>query len=204
MMQDPQLWQPGAQERHEVNVRQLLTRTLERPSIRALTLTQPWATLMALGEKQWETRSWKLAYRGPVAIHAAKRFPLPTQWLCEQAPFHQALQRSLQTTEGSERGESGQGAALLPLGEVIALALLDEIRPTTERLRADLSEQERVFGNYTDGRYAWHFNAVYRLVTPVAARGSLGLWEWTIPDACQQELSAVVKQLQQREREAGR
>lgn len=40
--------------------------------MKAITLWQPWASLLAIGAKQHETRSWKTSYRGPVAIHAAK------------------------------------------------------------------------------------------------------------------------------------
>ncbi len=43
--------------------------------IRGLTLTKPWATLVALGHKRIETRSWSTVYRGPIAIHAAKGLP---------------------------------------------------------------------------------------------------------------------------------
>ena len=32
--------------------------------MRALSLTQPWATAIALGIKHWETRSWSTSYRG--------------------------------------------------------------------------------------------------------------------------------------------
>lgn len=32
--------------------------------MKVLTIRQPWATLIALGEKQIETRSWRTAYRG--------------------------------------------------------------------------------------------------------------------------------------------
>jgi hypothetical protein len=39
-------------------------------------MTQPWATLVALGATQYETRGWRPRYRGPIAIHAAKGFPL--------------------------------------------------------------------------------------------------------------------------------
>lgn len=39
----------------------------------ALTLRQPWASLVAIGVKQVETRSWTTAYRGPLAIHSSKR-----------------------------------------------------------------------------------------------------------------------------------
>lgn len=38
-----------------------------------LTLWQPWASLIAVGEKWIETRSWSTPYRGALAIHAASR-----------------------------------------------------------------------------------------------------------------------------------
>lgn len=41
--------------------------------IRALSLHQPWATLIASGKKTVETRRWHTSYRGPLLICAAKR-----------------------------------------------------------------------------------------------------------------------------------
>ena len=41
--------------------------------MKAITLHQPWASLIALGVKTIETRSWATKHRGPIAIHAAKR-----------------------------------------------------------------------------------------------------------------------------------
>ncbi len=41
--------------------------------MKALTVMQPWATLVALGAKRIETRSWSTSYRGPLAIHASGR-----------------------------------------------------------------------------------------------------------------------------------
>lgn len=38
--------------------------------MKALSLWQPWATLIQVGVKWIETRSWRTAYRGPLAIHA--------------------------------------------------------------------------------------------------------------------------------------
>lgn len=40
--------------------------------MKALTIIQPWATLIASGHKMNETRSWKTNYRGEVLIHAGK------------------------------------------------------------------------------------------------------------------------------------
>lgn len=38
---------------------------------RALSVRQPWASLIAAGRKSIEIRTWRTDYRGPLAIHAA-------------------------------------------------------------------------------------------------------------------------------------
>ena len=43
--------------------------------MKALTLHQPWASLVALGVKSVETRSWLTGYLGSLAIHAGKERP---------------------------------------------------------------------------------------------------------------------------------
>jgi len=61
--------------------------------MKAITLYQPWATLVALGKKKIETRSWKTDYRGPLAIHVAKKFTGEQRMLCRWAkqPLSDAL-----------------------------------------------------------------------------------------------------------------
>lgn len=39
--------------------------------MRALSLYQPWASLIAFGEKKVETRGWATDYRGPLEIGRA-------------------------------------------------------------------------------------------------------------------------------------
>lgn len=53
--------------------------------MKALTIHQPWASLIAAGVKTIETRSWSTRHRGPLAIHAGKARPECTQW--EDGPF---------------------------------------------------------------------------------------------------------------------
>ena len=43
--------------------------------MKAITIHQPWASLIAHGVKTIETRSWRTHYRGRIAIHAAARKP---------------------------------------------------------------------------------------------------------------------------------
>ena len=38
--------------------------------MKALTIKQPWATLIIEGYKKYEFRSWKTNYRGKILIHA--------------------------------------------------------------------------------------------------------------------------------------
>jgi hypothetical protein len=47
--------------------------------MRALTIRQPWASLIVRGDKDVENRSWTTRYRGVFAIHAGQRFDRDVQ-----------------------------------------------------------------------------------------------------------------------------
>ena len=143
--------------------------------MRALTLTQPWASLIAIGSSTVETRSWRTEYRGPLAIHAAKGFPREAAELCATEPFASAL-----AAAGIE------GAADLPRGAVIALCALLEVVPIPgeraflrtlrDEYRHPNPAWEIAFGDYSRGRFAWRLADVCALAKPLACRGMLGLW----------------------------
>jgi hypothetical protein len=143
--------------------------------MKALTMTQPWATLVAIGENRIETRSWPTRYRGPLAIHAAKGFPAAARALCRESPFREVLAR-----------HGYGGAADLPTGAVIALVHLDDVLEFGDSTLLDvrsrsaaglLPEHEGDFGDFSPGRYGFALSDVRRLRAPVPARGMLGLWE---------------------------
>ena len=50
--------------------------------MKCLSLWQPWASLVVIGAKRFETRSWPTNYRGPLLIHAAQRWSpsQPNPW----------------------------------------------------------------------------------------------------------------------------
>jgi activating signal cointegrator 1 len=132
--------------------------------MKALTLTQPWATLVAIGAKRSETRSWQTPYRGPLAIHAALRMGREPMRLLFQEPFRQVLAAA-----------GYRPSAQMPLGVIVATCtLVTCCRPEI----LTLTDQERAFGDYSFGRWAWILDDITPLVTPVAAKGMLGLWEW--------------------------
>ena len=138
--------------------------------MKALTIQQPWATLVAIGAKRIETRSWRTSYRGPLAIHAAKGFPKSARELCRDNPFHAALY----SAGWASKSYSGE----LPLGVVLATCRLVACTLTSLAFEEQLSTAERAFGDYSPGRYAWVLEDV-KPIMPRSAKGSLGLWEWT-------------------------
>ena len=137
--------------------------------MKALTLWQPWASLMAYGEKKVETRGWTTKYRGPIAIHSALAIP---RWLGasrNSQQFHDAMMKIAYANGMFENG--------MPKGVILAVGDLVAIEPT-DKVRADLSPQEVLFGNYDDGRYAWFFENMTRLPKPIPVKGDRMLWEW--------------------------
>ena len=163
--------------------------------MKGLTLTQPWATLIAIGAKRIETHSWQTSYRGLLAIHAGQGLgPVGgmkgLHRLCGREPFASVL------------AANGYSAHLmpawgLPRGCIVAVArLIDCVDADlmaapgfAYRLAVDVpgrtgpietyqwqcTDQERASGDYTPGRYAWLLADVRPLRTPVPCRGALGL-----------------------------
>lgn len=149
--------------------------------MKALSLTQPWATLVALDAKHNETRSWPTRYRGWLAIHAAKGLAAMDEYdlrdLCQQEPFHTALSPALPCLLDT----SVLDWRALPRGAVVAVTGLIACVRITPDYAAELTAQEAAFGNYTPGRWAWHLGPVLALPEPIPARGMQGLWDWDAP-----------------------
>lgn len=133
--------------------------------MKALTLTQPWASLMALRQKTVETRSWYTAYRGLLVIHAAKGFPVWARETCTEPEFAAAL--------------GGRLASDLPLSRGLCVVRLHAC-VSTEGFIPPVEEE--VFGDYSMGRWAWITEYVKPLEDPPPVRGALGLWDWPHPD----------------------
>jgi hypothetical protein len=154
--------------------------------MKALTLTQPWATLVAIGAKKIETRSWYTHYRGPLAIHAAKGFPKwARDFTLEPACYHAMEILGYKTRRWFPR---------YPLGAVIATCTLVDcvrmVEPPVPRLPISIGRYddrlidhpvELDFGDYSPGRFAWILKGVECFENPIPATGALGLWEWTRP-----------------------
>jgi hypothetical protein len=143
--------------------------------MKALSLTQPWATLIAIGAKRIETRSWATPYRGILAIHAATAMPPDCREFAYADPAGKVL-----TDAGILLGGD---CAALPRGAIVAVAHLVQVWPTRgfwdRNSVRDLppATHEEDFGDYAEGRYGWLLTDVVPLSTPIPCKGALGVWE---------------------------
>jgi activating signal cointegrator 1 len=98
--------------------------------VKFLTIRQPWAQLIAVGAKHIETRPFSTKYRGPLAIHAGKAWPVPVgEW---QVPSDRGpgpmIERLVSPLAGTYRWE----AIRTPLGAVVAVCDLVDVVPIVE------------------------------------------------------------------------
>lgn len=136
--------------------------------MKALTIWQPWAQLLATGTKNIETRSWGTRYRGPILIHAAK---VDHQYIVLRYPHE-----SFQYFEEAEAIYKD-----FPLGAIIGQANLSECIQMDQGYCDRMKEQnpeEYAFGNYEPGRYAWVMKDAVLFDKPIPVKGRQGLWNW--------------------------
>ncbi len=164
-------------------------------TIKAITLWQPWASLLAIGAKIFETRPWSTRYRGPIAIHAARKpedstleemFPHTDHMTTQEIDFMSALRSSIKDFDAGE----------LPHGAIIATAELVDCHKIvlyggrgisstdpgwieTPSGIYEPTRKEILFGDWSKGRYAWEFKNMRMLETPIPSSGKHGLWNYT-------------------------
>jgi hypothetical protein len=134
----------------------------ESVELTAITLHQPWASLIAKGWKQYETRDWPTNHRGLIVIHAGRK-PKGKQELRE----HDKVVASFKDLLNED----------CPYSSVIAIAQLTDVIYMTEEFIGQQSATELRCGNWAVGRYAFKLENV-RAIAPIPAVGKQGLWKW--------------------------
>lgn len=186
--------------------------------MKALTIRQPWASLIAHGVKTIETRSWSTKYRGPLAIHAGRaRPPVIDFGRWSVPPVVDAL---------CEWGQEGERPLLrridMPLGAVVTTCTLADVVPmvapghvppvnvATGEGRSILIHpdgslwgnhcpdttvfdwqdltDQLPFGDFTPGRWAYLLDRI-EPVDPIPCRGKQGLW--TLPSDIEEKLRGL-------------
>ncbi|MDR0269614.1 ASCH domain-containing protein [Paenibacillus sp.] len=139
--------------------------------MKAITIIQPWATLIALGEKQFETCSWRTNYRGELAIHAGKKVDREA---CRTEPICSTLEKYGYTEDN------------LPTGAIVAIVTLKDCLQSVDTWTdgyvlengSYVYPPEYELGDFTPGRYGWQLSNNRWLPEPIPAKGMQGLWNW--------------------------
>lgn len=146
--------------------------------MKAISLLQPWAALLARGCKRIETRSWSTRYRGPVLIHVSGRFPEELQRLCGTDPFVNALFNAMGhdlNFVAALKRECGHIIGQAELFDCVPVeSLWTESHSTMPAFLAE--EPERSFGDYSAGRFGWLMKNPIVFKKPIRCRGALSLW----------------------------
>lgn len=137
--------------------------------MKALTLWQPYASLLITDVKKYETRSWQTKYRGPIAIHAAKQ---PIKQVAKLLP--EDVRRAINAIVKKNRDKK----ITFPLSMIVGTADLVECHLIDEDFLETLSEDEMMMGDFTIGRYAWEFKNKSTAMQVPDIIGGQGLWNW--------------------------
>ena len=118
--------------------------------MKALTLKQPWATLISEGLKEYEFRSWNTNYRGKLLIHAGL---------------------------GIDKEESIKYKYEYPKSRIVALVELVDCIKIDDKFNKMIKDKNSiVYGSKDREGYAWKIKLIKKINDNKEVKGKLGLW----------------------------
>ena len=129
--------------------------------MKVLSLTEPYATLIKLGKKKIETRSFKTNYRGELYIHASST-KIPKEW-----------KNNKELMELVDGNDLNFGYIILKCKLVDCVYMDEEF---LDKIKKD--KLEFICGDYRLQRYAWILEDIEVLDKPIFAKGKLGIWNY--------------------------
>lgn len=125
--------------------------------MKVLTIKQPWATLIALGYKKYEFRSWKTNYVGEFYIHAGK------------AVDKEAMKKFNYLNLN------------YPTSKIIAKVTLEKCIKLDSAICTSINKENNlIYGNKIREGYAWKLKNVELINCEKEVKGQLGLWNINI------------------------
>lgn len=126
--------------------------------MKALSVKQPWANLIANKQKGIEIRTWGTNYRGPLFIHTGQSVDLEGARLFKKV-------------------------STLPRGVIIARTELTlVVEYTKKRFIEDQQYHLNPVEWYREGLYGWLLENQQRFFHPISYKGSQGLFEVNLND----------------------
>ena len=126
--------------------------------MKALTIREPYASLILHGIKKIETRTWKTNYRGEIYIHAG---------ISKMSKDILNNKKLMNLYDGISPG----------YGKIICKCnLVDVVEMTSEYIKS-VSENELICGMFEVGNYAWILDDI-EVINPIECKGKLGIWNY--------------------------
>lgn len=125
--------------------------------MKALTIKEPWASLIVNGYKKYEFRSWKTNYRGKILIHAGMSI--------EKDMLGNIKDYNIEINKGAIIGEAD---------------LVDCILVNEEFDKELRNIDKIVYGNNHINNYAWKLENIKKYDKPIPIKGKLGLWNYEV------------------------
>ena len=127
--------------------------------MKVLSIRQPFASLIAAGIKQIETRSWRTSYRGDLLIHSSALFSTKVDMFKARIAV-----------------DVTNHAGAFSVSTILCIARLDDCIPQSRVDWTRYNEQtEREWGYWQVGHYAWLISNI-RPIEPCRVKGALKLW----------------------------
>ena len=124
--------------------------------MKALTIKEPWATLIIEGYKAYEFRSWKTKYRGKILIHAGMSL--------EKENANKFKDYDLEYSKGAIIGEAEITDCIFVTKEIN-----EELKKINPLVYGKSGHVEK---------YAWKLENVKKYDKPIPVKGQLGLWNY--------------------------
>ena len=137
-------------------------------TVKVISIRQPWASLVIMGIKDVENRTWTTPYRGPIYIHASQKFDSGAMDYLEEF--------------GDDLLDNDVNNILRilpeqPRGALIGRVTLKEIVPFDEYNVDALSRW------HFDDNFGWYLTDPEVLKTPIPMKGRLGLYSIEVPSS---------------------
>ncbi len=122
--------------------------------MKALTIKEPYASLIVNGYKEYEFRSWKTKYRGPFLIHASLT--------SDKKDFKRFINYNLDYNPGYIIGSA----------EITDCIFIDD-----KKYQELLTKDSEVYKNCL-GSYAFVLKNIKKFKKPIKAKGKLSFWNY--------------------------
>lgn len=164
--------------------------------MKCLSLWQPWASLLVHGKKQVETRGWEMRHRGPLLIHAAKKWDEELAYQAADPLFFRPALEAVGIVFDRDEAACRRGWGL-PFGAIVGRVEVVDCVPTglvrdglqlapslnegeyqgKRWKHLDINMRERAFGDYSPGRFAFLCAGFVAFATPIPYRGAQGMFD---------------------------